>query len=68
MSPTTWAKIEKGSPSVSMGNYAKALHQVGLLESLVELTDPKADQTGMLLDEERLPKRVRLKQRKTQAS
>lgn len=57
----TYQKVEKGDPTVSMGVYAMALFVLGLPEALGELADVRRDDTGLLLDTERLPKRVRIK-------
>jgi DNA-binding XRE family transcriptional regulator len=57
----TYLRIEKGDPSVSMGAYAMALFVLGFGEVFSNLTDACHDEAGLLLDEERLPKRVRVK-------
>jgi hypothetical protein len=44
-----------------MGAYAMALFVLGFGEVFADLTDACRDADGLLLDEERLPKRVRLK-------
>ena len=44
-----------------MGAYAMALFVLGFGEALSELADTRRDDTGLLMDEERLPKRVRVK-------
>ena len=56
----TLAKIEKGDAAVSLGIYAKILFILGLLDNLNKLADPTTDTVGKMLEEERLPKRVRL--------
>jgi len=43
-----------------MGAYAMALFVLGFGEVLGDLTDARRDEEGLLLDEERLPKRVRI--------
>jgi hypothetical protein len=58
---STYARIEKGDPAVGMGAYAMALFVLGFGEALGNLTDARRDEEGLLLDEERLPKRVRIK-------
>jgi len=55
----TYMKIEKGDPSVAFGIYAMALFVLGLSEALTALADPGRDDTGLLLDADHLPKRVR---------
>jgi len=56
----TYLRIEKGDPSVAMGAYAMVLFVLGFGEVFSNLTDPRRDEEGLLLDEERLPKRVRI--------
>jgi DNA-binding XRE family transcriptional regulator len=60
-SRTTYLRAEKGDPTVSMGVYAMALFVLGFSDSLAEIADVRRDDTGLLLDAERLPKRVRVK-------
>jgi transcriptional regulator with XRE-family HTH domain len=57
----TYARMEKGDPAVSMGAYAMALFVLGFGESFGDLVDMRSDEHGLILDEERLPKRVRIK-------
>ena len=64
VSPTTYARVEKGDPSVSMGMYAMALFVLGFGEPLAELVDPSRDEEGLMLEEEHLPQRVRRKKPK----
>jgi DNA-binding XRE family transcriptional regulator len=61
----TYLRIEKGDPSVAMGAYAMTLFVLGLGEVLSDLADAGRDKEGLLLDEERLPKRVRIKRTPT---
>ena len=61
----TYARIEKGDPSVAMGAYAMALFVLGFGEAFGNLTDARHDEEGLLSDEERLPKRVRVKKAPT---
>jgi transcriptional regulator with XRE-family HTH domain len=58
---STYARIEKGDPAVAMGAYAMALFVLGFGEALGDLVDARHDEQGLLLDEERLPQRVRVK-------
>lgn len=58
---STYARVEKGDPAVAMGAYAMTLFVLGFGEALGELTDAKRDDVGLQLDEERLPKRIRVK-------
>ena len=62
---STYARIEKGDPAVAMGAYAMALFVLGLGEVLGDLVDARRDEQGLLLDEERLPQRVRIKKSPT---
>ena len=56
---STYIKVEKGDPSVAMGTYAMALFVLGLGDALGDMIDASRDDQGLLLDVERLPKRVR---------
>lgn len=58
---STYLRAEKGDPTVSMGVYAMALFVLGFGDALGEIVDPRRDDQGLLLDAERLPKRVRVK-------
>ena len=55
----TYLKVEKGDPSVAFGIYAMTLFVLGLADALIALADPGRDDTGLLLDAQHLPKRVR---------
>ena len=57
----TYARVEKGSVTVSLGIYAMALFALGLEHGFAKLADPQTDDTGTMLDINRLPKRVRTK-------
>ena len=61
----TYLRIEKGDPAVSMGAYAMVLFVLGLGEAFSHLVDARHDEEGLLSDEERLPKRVRVKKAPT---
>ena len=65
VSKATYLKVEKGAPSASMGVYAMSLFVLGLHEALGTLVDPSRDDTGLVLDAERLPKRVRVRKEPT---
>jgi len=60
ISRTTLVKLEKGDPGVAMGIYATVLFVLGLVGHLSDLADPKHDPVGLQLEEERLPKRIRI--------
>ena len=57
---TTYLKVEKGDDRVAFGVYAMTLFVLGLSDRLTGIADPGRDDTGLLLDTERLPKRVRV--------
>jgi len=59
ISRTTLDKVEKGDPGVSLGNYATVLFVLGLADRLGELADASKDATGLALEEEHLPQRIR---------
>jgi transcriptional regulator with XRE-family HTH domain len=61
LAKSTYARIEKGDPAVALGAYAMALFILGFGEVFGGLMDARRDEEGLLLDEERLPKRVRIK-------
>ncbi len=60
ISRVTLTKVEKGDPSVALGIYASVLFVLGLTNNLAELADSNNDQLGRSLEEDNLPKRVRL--------
>lgn len=53
--------MEQGHPAVALGAYAMALFVLGFGEAFGSLIDAGRDAEGLLLDEERLPKRVCIK-------
>src|SRR5215469_7022705 len=57
---TTLLKVERGDPGVSMGIYATVLFVLGLTDRVASLADVRTDDVGLQLEEERLPKRIRL--------
>lgn len=63
VSKGTYLRVEKGDPSVMLGVYAMALFVLGFGDALRDLVDAGKDDVGLMLDEERLPKRVRMKSR-----
>jgi transcriptional regulator with XRE-family HTH domain len=63
ISSRTLSRVERGDPRVALGIYATILFVLGMTDRLAELADPKADRLGLALDEERLPKRVRIPRR-----
>ncbi len=66
VSRTTLVKIEKGDPGVSLGIYATVLFALGMVERLADVADARHDAIGRELEEEHLPKRVRLSRAKRQ--
>ena len=68
ISRMTLLKIEKGEPGVAMGSYATVLFVLGLSDRLADVADPTNDTIGLQLEEEHLPKRIRMpRQPKTPA-
>ena len=59
VSRMTLLKVEKGDPGVAMGTYATVLFVLGLTERLADVADPAQDKTGLRLEEEHLPQRIR---------
>jgi len=56
---STYLKLEKGDPSVALGTYAMTFFVLGFGDTLGEILDPSGDDQGLLLDAERMPKRIR---------
>lgn len=56
---STYQKVEKGDPSVSMGVYAMTLFVLGFADGFSDIADLRRDDAGLMLDMDRLPKRVR---------
>lgn len=65
VSRTTLTKIEKGDSGVLLGNYASVLFALGMVERLANLADPREDRVGIEIDEDRLPRRIRLSKKKS---
>lgn len=59
ISKQTYLRIESGDPSVSLGALAMTLFALGEEDRLSSLIDVATDDTGLLLDIENLPKRIR---------
>jgi DNA-binding XRE family transcriptional regulator len=62
---STYVRVEKGDPTVSMGAYAMALFVLGFGDAFAELVDASRDEQGLLLDAQRVPKRVRSRKEPT---
>jgi len=60
ISEPTLIRIEKGDPKVAVGSYATVLFVLGMADRLADVVDPKNDPVGLQLEEENLPKRIRL--------
>ena len=65
ISRTTLVKVEKGDPGVGIGTYSAVLFALGMLERLRDLASSKTDEVGLALEEERLPKRIDIRPRRT---
>ena len=61
ISTRTLASLEKGEPGVSVGTVAAVLYALGMGTPFSDLLDQKNDTFGLMLDEERLPKRARVR-------
>lgn len=64
ISRTTLHKVERGDTGVSAGAYAKVLFVLGMERRLADLVDPRHDTVGLELEEDRLPRRIRLPKQK----
>lgn len=60
-------RLVAGSPGTSVGAYAMVFFALGLGTPFDELCDVSKDDTGLLLDEQRLPKRIRSSRNQTGA-
>jgi hypothetical protein len=56
---STLNRVEKGDSTVALGIYATVLFVLGLVDRVGELADARNDATGLQLEEELLPKRIR---------
>jgi len=61
----TYRRAEKGDPSVAFGVYVMALHVLGFGTAFLGTIDASRDEHGLLLDANRVPKRVRVKREPT---
>jgi hypothetical protein len=59
ISAPLYARLVDGAPGTSIGAYAMVLFALGMGTPFDGLMDAAKDDTGLLLEEERLPKRVR---------
>ena len=56
---STLNRVEKGDPNVAIGIYGTLLFVLGLVDRIGDLADARADATGLQLEEEHLPTRIR---------
>ena len=61
ISVNTLSKLENGDPGIAIGNVAAVLQALGFESPLASLADAGTDDTGLLLEAKRLPRRVRSK-------
>ena len=59
VSDKTLAKLERGEGGVRLETLAMALLALGMLDRLASIADPSSDSTGIGLDREKLPERIR---------
>lgn len=64
---STVRRIEKGDVRIPIHFIARALHVLGEVKALENLLDTANDDIGLMLMDERLPKRIRLKRNATGA-
>lgn len=58
VSTSTIIRLEKGDAGVSMGTLAMACLVLGEIDRIAGFLDPGSDDTGLLLDQKALPKRI----------
>jgi len=63
-----YRRMVSGSPGTSIGAYAMVLFALGMGTPFDGLVDVARDDVGLLLEEERLPKRVRPSRNKPRAT
>lgn len=64
ISRSTLNKVESGHAGVALGTYATVLFVLGLVDRVAGLADAGQDTVGRELEEEHLPKRIRLSAKK----
>lgn len=64
ISRATIGKIENGDPTTSIGSYASVLFVLGMIEGLSDLVDAVHDLVGRSLEDEKLPQRIRIPNKK----
>jgi DNA-binding XRE family transcriptional regulator len=65
LSRATIGKIERGDPTTTIGGYASVLFVLGMVNRLSDLVDGVHDLMGRILEDEKLPQRVRIPNRKS---
>lgn len=60
VSRTTVCRIEKGDSTVSIASYALVLFVLGMTDRLCDIADQRFDLVGLQLEDEQLPKRIRI--------
>jgi len=58
VSTSTIIRLEKGDAGVSIGTLAMACLVLGEIDRVAGFLDPATDDTGLLLDQKALPKRI----------
>lgn len=64
---STVRRIEKGDVRIPIHFIARALHVLGEVKALENLLDTANDDIGLMLMDEKLPKRIRLRRNATGA-
>ncbi len=59
VSVSTLKRLEAGDASVALENFARVMQVFGELDRFAQLLDSGADELGIVLMDEQLPKRVR---------
>lgn len=59
VSPRTVRRLENGEDGVAIGNVLAVLWSLGLLPTVQAVANPDQDEHGKLLEQSRLPQRVR---------
>ena len=63
ISRKTLGRVERGDPAVSLGIYASVLFVLGMVDRIEGLVDPTTDRLGVQLEDEQLPRRIRMRKR-----
>jgi transcriptional regulator with XRE-family HTH domain len=65
VSRVTLGRVERGDPGVSIGIYATVLFVLGMADRIGALASLERDELGLALEDESLPRRVRLPTRRS---